>query len=302
MGALAVALSACGGNGPATSPQQFTINTLPAGSTLALPAHAGTEVIDFGNAPTEGTTVSNAASGSLAITATGFDLTLPNPSPGSPSGSATVSYNTTGGGQIFESCFGVCGSLQSRTTVTTILTSGAPSTLNYATYGVWTARGIAYLLGEVRGVFAGGIPTPSTQRPTTGTATYSGKADGFITSAAFADYERQELKADISLTADFAANTISGNVTNALTTATNRGTTGAAGVTNNIALTGGTITGTSFAGNAAAVATTGTSVDISGATGGFGGAFYGPNAAEAAGSLALTGTGLNVIASFGAKK
>ena len=68
--------------------------------------------------------------------------------------------------------------------------------------------------------------------------------------------------------------------------------------TTSIATYSGKVMGASVSGSAAAAVGT-PSVGIAGATGTFGGKFYGPAAADALGSFALTGTGINV---FGTKK
>ena len=74
--------------------------------------------------------------------------------------------------------------------------------------------------------------------------------------------------------------------------------------TNDIGLTAGLITGMTFSG-AAAVAprTASTQLDLGGAAGSFGGAFYGAGAPEVAGSISMSNPGAaNIIASFGAAK
>jgi hypothetical protein len=154
----------------------------------------------------------------------------------------------------------------------------------------------------MRGVVAYGVETPASQLPATGTATYAGNfrgyysvgnASGAITGGA------------VALNADFAARTISGAVTNVTIT----GQDGTTGRLNNIMLTGGQFgatpaESTSFLGTAApAAATASTTLDVGGVAGGnFGGKFYGPQAAEVAGVVSLSGNNTLVQGAFGAKK
>jgi C-lobe and N-lobe beta barrels of Tf-binding protein B len=111
-----------------------------------------------------------------------------------------------------------------------------------------------------------------------------------------------------ALKADFASNTI-GTITDINATRIIdqfQYTLQPAGKSNDILLTGGTITGTSFVGTAKPADVipggNGPAVNITGVSGSFAGAFYGPGAAEAAGSLSMSGPGTNVIAAFGAAK
>jgi hypothetical protein len=268
-----------------------------------MTAHQGLEELTISNGTqvAAGTSVpagsfASAPTGSYAKTATGFTLTT--------SSGRAVTYNTTAGNA------NVIGTQSFKTTVTggtntieTTLTNGAASNLTYSTYGVWaevTAAGapLAY------GTLAAGVVSTTAQMPTTGTATYNGNLQGFGINSATAG---RIAAGTVVLNANFAANTMTGTITNISTRAIGAVDTSPAGVMNNINLTGGTISGVSFSGTAAAAASTAAAgtplIDITGATGTFGGKFYGPAAAEAVGSVVLTGPGgINVTGAFGTKK
>lgn len=282
---------------PPAPPAQVSMATLPESYVFAFTPHAGLETMVLSvvankvivDEPTPLGGYDRALRRDVSLSDVLVDLYRNHPD----------QYGTS----VCTICFGSGMSISNRAIR---VTGNAPSSLNYATYGAWNHnQGILNIRNE-QGVFATGIPTLAADRPVSGAATYNGRTTGFATFAG--EGGNFSFEGNIALTADFGANTIGGALSNL--TATKHvdfvhSTATPAGSVNDIRLSSGAISGTSFAGIAAAVDAppgAGPAVNISGASGTFGGAFYGPGAAEAAGSLALTGPSTNVIASFGAAK
>ncbi len=330
---MAPTLSACGGGG-STTPMPPVVTppapTLPTGAdrggtgAATDPLAAFTTTASFTTTAQQGyesATLSGASSSSVALgtsansstkfdrTTTGFNLTYTKPF-GTTIAENTVPYDTRAGSGHRGSTFPAFGNNEyescNNTTcigaqggpphVRTQFTSGAASTLSYSTYGVWSEH--PFVLGTVAvGAFATGLPSTSTQVPTTGTATFNGGAAGFVMANS---QDAHRFKGNITLNADFTARTIGGSITG-ITTERLTGT-AQTGTLGNISLNGGTMSGAAFTGVANGNALTTGVADISTMTGRFGGQFYGPNAQEVAGSFALTGNGLGIIGSFGAKR
>jgi len=170
--------------------------------------------------------------------------------------------------------------------------------LQYTEFGGWdvsTASDDVYSIG----VWSTGNETLEADVPATGTATFTGGAQGYAnvggTAALFSG--------DASFSADFGNGSLTGNVTDIKTAAI--------GSSSLQTMSGisfdGTINGGGFSGTADATvdpAGRAFDVDLSGATGAFGGHFYGPDAQELGGSFTLEGGANNVslIGSFGAKQ
>jgi hypothetical protein len=176
------------------------------------------------------------------------------------------------------------------------MTNAKASTLSYTTYGTWMESDLNGL-PLLAGVMAVGNITPTAEIPVTGKATYNGSIAGYV----FTPTAAHNITSGVlALTVDFGGNSVGGVVTSILTSEVNKGT---SGVMSAIYLSGGTVSGAGFAGNAVAAPPCAcTSVEVAGATGTFGGKFYGPGASEVAGSIALAGGGNTVFAAFGAKK
>ncbi|MBL8643166.1 MAG: transferrin-binding protein-like solute binding protein [Rhodospirillaceae bacterium] len=278
-----------GGSGcPADPLAAFTTQV-----TFTPVAHQGLEIISI-----SGTTPTVEANPALTFqrTTTGLNMTLSQ---------GTVQYDTrTGSGDItgtntYRSCITSCaGSGLGLVPITTIFTSGAASTLTYSTYGAWTRIESVITLRGV-GVFATGTPTVLSNLPTMGGGNFSGNATGFVITGNTAT--NVSFSGTATFNTDFAARTISGSVTNITTT--NIATPATTGTLSTMVFGSGTYSGNTFTGMAATLASSGTdAVDLTGATGQFSGIFYGPNAIEAAGSFAMTKTGVNVIGAFGVKR
>lgn len=299
---LAGSFAATGQSTPAGQPvptmpaAPTSVASAPAGTAFALFNRYGIESLDIRNAGTTAASATFAANPSATITIAndGFSLTFSD---------TTVSVfknaaRTTGpnGTALFASDI-AASSRQGRFMAGTGLT--------YAAYGSWDQLGSPPTMGlpgtarnsVAAGVVAYGVRT--TQMPTTGSATYTGGVTGLY----FLSGDSGAITGGVSrLVADFSkggatAPAVAGAITN---------------ITGQSAVTAGTrflsdifFTG-SFANNASFVAqaTGGANVaaaDFSTALGMTSGAFYGPNAAELAGTfnLADPGLGISIIGAFG---
>jgi len=139
------------------------------------------------------------------------------------------------------------------------------------------------------GVFYGGTYTPTSALQSGGTATYT-RVDGALvntvrgTSIAAGQDVDATVRADVSLTADFDAGTVSGRLSGV-------GRTGGAdgvGLNTDIVLSGATINGSDFTGGTARMVEGGNSV-YSGGASSFNGSFMGSGGEAAAGTALITG-------------
>jgi len=302
-----MALAGCGGGQVAVqavpapaAPASVPFVTATAGTSLALTARQGLEAftITNGAAVGAGTAVPTGSlqanpTGSILVNVNGFNLNTPS--------GRTVTYVTTAGsanitgtaaaGTLTYENVAVGGTGFTETT----LTNGRASTLTYSTYGVWVESNVATTIPQQVGTLATGVIT--TAMPTTGTGTFSGNISGFVLTSS--DVGRIT-SGTVSLAANFAGNSVTGSVTG-ITTAGIDG--GSAGTMTDITLSGGAISGATFNGIAATtLPNPAATFNLAGATGTFGGKFYGPSAAEAAGSIAMTGGGATMFAAFGTKR
>lgn len=176
---------------------------------------------------------------------------------------------------------------------------GASQGLQYSEYGSWVSPACGACTATNTGYFAIGNATPTAQIPTTGSLTYTGNAQGLATIGTAGSTSIAAFSGLTSLTANFATNAVTGSISSVRTSALN-GTT-LTGTMNDILLTGGTISGNSILnGVATAGVNAGTGINITGVKGTFGGGFYGPSAAEIAGTFNLnTPATIQVIGSFG---
>lgn len=271
---------------PTTPPlaQPTTFTGLSAGQSLQTNA----EVVTFQSTQPASGNLQTDNSGNLAGAASGYVLTTP-----SGFGSSAYAIQSTSGG--FNGSDAASGTSISGTFASDV-------GLTYSAYGIWgTTSNSASSNLRSAGVFATGIGTSTNSRPASGSATYSGKTTGFVS---MNTGEKLSLKGDVSLNANFGANSISGAITGLSATQLTAGTlntNGAAMATNSISLRNGTISGNAFAGQAVAVDGPHT-FPIGGSAGQFSGNFFGPAAAEAAGTVSMTQPGMNIVTSFGAKK
>jgi hypothetical protein len=260
-------------------------------ATFSPTAHQGLEIISITGGAV---TVESNPSLLLARTTTGFNMTL---SQGELRYDSRAGSSDIAGTNRYSTCFTTCaGATTAR--VTTTFNNGAASQLSYATYGAWTR--VTGTTVQGLGVFSTGTPTAVTNMPSTGAATFSGTAVGYVATGNAAT--NVSFTGTASLSTDFAARTISGTISGITTT--NLATPTTTGTLSNIVFGSGTYNaaGNTFGGMAASLSAATDVVDLSGATGQFSGVFYGPNAVEAAGSFAVSKTGANVIGTFGVRR
>ncbi|MFN3973130.1 MAG: transferrin-binding protein-like solute binding protein [Gemmobacter sp.] len=143
---------------------------------------------------------------------------------------------------------------------------------------------------NVRGFAVVGTETTAAALATLPSATYSGRArlDSFPTTG-FVNNEtsRTRTRGDVNMAANFGAGTISGQITN-ITRQAPGGT--QLGVAGSVSMDPTTINGNGFAGTLTPNATLLTSTGISGASGTYGGTFYGPAGQQVGGTMTLSGT------------
>lgn len=177
-------------------------------------------------------------------------------------------------------------------------TSASPTTgLQYSAFGLWDKYPLnASTKTFTFGGYAGGGNFTMTM-PTTGSATYTGRAAAYELGNSMI----YDLRGNLNLTANFAASTITGSMTG-MTAYDNTGA--AAGLFNNVALAG-TISGNAFTGTATAGALpagTNAAAIAAGTAGTSSGHFYGPAANEVTGLWGMSGGGVTVVGAFGAKQ
>jgi hypothetical protein len=174
--------------------------------------------------------------------------------------------------------------------------AGSKGALFYSAYGL-TTNDVAGGGTNISGVYAG-TATALTDLPKNVTATYTGIYQGtaFQPGAVYAQ------AGNANLSANFGSGTVSGQVSN-LTQINSAGTITNAGY--GIAMNG-TISGGNYNGTAGYTTTTGaTGGTVSTST--LAGGFFGPQAAETAGALAIKGTtpggvATTTVGAFGGKK
>ena len=293
-------LAACTSDNSSSSASALSdtrLASVAANTAIPLTAHEGLEAASI----TNGSSVAlNGAFPILSVqpspTGTyyslgsgGFSLVLPD--------GYRVDYNTAAGStqNIGSQQFKAPVEGSSGNLVVTTLTSGALSVLSYSSYGAWMETNS---IGTPLGIGVFGVGVDATSRPTSGSATYTGNVSGYVVTQ---NVYTNITSGTVSLFANFDTNSIAGSVTNILTSNSRVNN----GQMNDITLTNGAISGNSYLGTAVAAAPVAgtTTVTVTGATGTFGGKFYGPSAAETAGSIFMSAPGgVSVMAAFGAHK
>ena len=192
--------------------------------------------------------------------------------------------------------------------------------LQYSNFGVWSINPCSNngngCTPTYVGASGGAKPgqTETTSMPTTGTASFTGGATGYVLQpVAVNATNAAQFYGTSVITANFGTGAVTGTISgiNAYSVggSGNNGNGGTLlGTVNNISLTA-TISGAEYTGTAAASATAGTAFNIAGATGTVKGAFYGPTTLaaptppETAGVFNLSASnGTVVMGSFGAKQ
>lgn len=244
-----------------------------------------------GAAATTGSTAPNQVSAQMVIQGSGSPVLQVT----TPGGTDTVAFGTPSNSALGAKFYGPTQGTQGGGKYTYNLSSFQQlANLTYSDFGIWdrdltsaAAQNAQGLVSNdaIASAYYRGAETPLAQMPPTGTFTYNGSTvgasvntSGGITSIA----------GDIALTANFAAATINGSVTNLYSTA---------GPLNLYGDLAGSISGNSFSGTGLA--------KENGATvgsGGFSGKFFGPAAQEVAGQWNLEGSGVKAMGSFGAKR
>ena len=267
-----------------------TMNSLPPGQQLQITRGQGLETATVAAGPTLQIDETE-TDAELAKTEEGFILLLPdgrtaailndqmgeNEDPTAPDGASEATSEVSAGTDRIH-----------------IAMHGESYGLRYSEFGGWD---ISTAEDDVTSVaaWATGIATAGTDMPASGTASYTGGAQGYATVGGVTS----TFSGAASLTADFSGGNIQGEITDIRTATV--GSAAIDGGMNDIDLVG-VMTAGDITGEAAAAANSGEGLDISGATGSFGGKFFGPQAAEVAGSFSLSGGSQNVelIGSFGA--
>jgi hypothetical protein len=178
--------------------------------------------------------------------------------------------------------------------------------LKYSAVGAWgyaPGGGITYA-----GVAATGSGTPIASVPTFGTGTYSGATVGiYFVPSGTGTISTGALNGDIAVTVNFGTGAVSGSLSSMTATPSDSGAT----AWNTVSLSASI---NRLTNNASFIGTTSTNGPATGsgnagfssaATGGLGGAFFGPNADEASGTWTLTdptaaGGGKTAFGAFGA--
>ena len=179
--------------------------------------------------------------------------------------------------------------------------------LQYADFGIWNVSPTDNKSTTQAPVYAGagggakpGV-TETASLPTTGSASFTGGAAGYVIKGGSGG----EFYGSAALTVNFTTGggTVNGTISNinvySLATNALMGSLNSIGFTGMIGGLGNT--STQFSGTATAQSGAGTAFDITGATGPFRGAFYGPGAIETAGTFQIRGTATQVFGGFGAK-
>lgn len=282
-GIAALALSACSDDEMVDlpiGPPPMTMADVPEGTEFRLDRGAGLETID-----TSGEDPYAEEDAFLVKTAAGYDLTLPDGQEVEIVGDEMEPV--TRGDKTYLSTEVPLGEDGNRLRLTM---HGKGAGLSYAEYGDWA---VIHSAGPVINAAAWATGLPTETMPTSGTAQYEGATTG----QAHFNTEIFDLAGKTQITANFADGSIDGRVSEL--EAMSGGTT--VSNLNDIALSG-TIVENGFAGEAVAqeAAISNYFFDLTGATGRFGGRFYGPNAEEAAGTFRIQSSyGLDVVGSFG---
>lgn len=285
----------------------FGVKRLPAGtvSGLASPTlHVSTVAIiptvlmspiDFNSSTSGGVTTANVTSGPNGTTNNGI-FTLSSPP---PTGISIIGAVATQPGTI---------NISGTTLAMTSTDLAGAVGLTAGNFGMWTIRDVLAVPMPANAMttystYAGGTVFPNTM-PTAGTPTFTGKMTGELASTTVGGSD--DVSGNISLTADFAAGTITGSIS-AITTASGVSTltpyTGYAAPAdipfNDMVISAGTISGNTFSATVTSPSIPGASATT------LTGTFYGATANELTGTFVLSqptpGAARIFIGSFGAK-
>jgi hypothetical protein len=176
------------------------------------------------------------------------------------------------------------------------IANAATSNLSWTTYGFWDVHASN---NYTNAAFVTGYSTPATAVPMNGTATYRGNVIGEAYHPAAGGIDGvnfDHLSGDVTLQASFGSGSITGDLTNMITT----GFEGDTAPWNSVSLLG-TISGAGFSGTSAATSAPANSGSLSSsATGTFVGMFFGPSAQELGAVWTLHDGTSSAVGSFGA--
>ena len=322
--ALTIGLSACGGGGsdiastPPPPPTPTPTPTPAAGATISALARAVAPNANlFPHASTGGPTIQSHSStvfpllesvvsigpGRVAAGATtmnagatlastapgnGYRLDVGNPALGVSN--VALAPSPSGKANVFEADLG------HGATASLDIANPATSNLSWTTYGFWNVQASD---NYTNAAFVTGYATPATSVPTSGTAGYRGSVIGeaYHPDAGGIDgVDFYHLSGDATLLVSFGSGSVTGNLTNMITT----GFEGDTAPWNSVSLLG-SISGGQFSGTSAATSAPGNSGSLSGsATGTFAGMFFGPTAQELGAVWTLHDGTSSAVGSFGA--
>ena len=226
----------------------------------------------------------SSTSASASITYRG-DNTISRISITTPNG--TVVWDEGVGDDIDDTDPALVVATDAASTSFALTVNAIPLGWEYQTFGAWQT-GIGTGSGTY-GALSIGAPTAGSAIPTTGGATFNGATMGFYSDATGEGFVAVS---DLTVTADFAARSLSFNASNTQKVNTTTAATSAAA---NLNMTG-TLTYTSGINSFS-----GTLNAAGGMTGTSQGRFYGPNAEELGGVFSLSGAGVEAyMGSYGA--
>lgn len=181
--------------------------------------------------------------------------------------------------------------------VSSLIPSGG---LSYAAYGFWSVPQSANSNELDVGFFAGGYATQTNDMPDMGTATFSGAANGFSVTAAGVP---SDVIGNASMEVDFGAGTLTGAMTGMTSGADIAGALNSTTPWNDVAFSG-SINGNAFSADADVTSAPDNAAALDAdAEGRLNGRFYGPQAAEAAGTWSLEdASGGTAFGAFGVER
>lgn len=296
---LVLALAACGGGGanPLFVPEvpfttfaavqpQTTVVMGDATSTTTTGTYTGTSGSLQMNLPTNAPAASTGTGNTLKLT---YDRNrvLSGVSFVTPGAQASFSLGNT---TTFSCASGVC-SASNPAVGDAVVIDGTTTPLgwNYQTYGVWNRLASSSVFQA--GAVSAGVVTPASAVPTSGTATFTGRADAFFTDASGTPFLTSS-----SMTAgvDWGTKLITFSTSATLATNLNSRLQAANPALN---LTGTLTYDTTLNRFTGTVATTGVMMNGT-ATG----RFYGPSAQEIGGTFGVQGAGGTMVGGFGGKR
>jgi hypothetical protein len=273
-----------GGTGMSMSPTGFTIEAPLLATEGTAPAASPTATSDEGIRTAAAGTVFPLTQTTLAFGASGITAD----SATAARGATLTLLRRIGNADEFElnipalgirASFLAEGGLEGVTVVRGGVAALRVEGFDYVRFGRWTRReGSDGQVMTNGAFFITGLRTPVENLPTRGSATYDGRANGIVLIPARGGYAQANVAGNAALTADFAAHTLTGNLTGMTAT----GPAGATSPWNDISIAANIGTQTSgFRGTTAAASAPDAPFALEGdAAGHVAGGFFGPRANE----------------------